>query len=135
MKPTKHARTNFRMLKPFLDGLAGRSHRRYYASGYMPLVVEFLYKSNDGCTVYSLTHYGEQNGDPMRDPDMELKVDFAAGTVEPLTFRNDYMGIYQEVYITRNGQELYSPRLRTSLDDFLWHWLQNIQDQGFAANI
>lgn len=96
----------------------------------MPLVLEALYQDGTA-TVYSLAHYGEQNGDAMRDPDMELKIDHAAGTVEPLTFQNDYMGVYQEVYITRNGQRLYSPRLWTDLDDFLWHWLQNIAEQGF----
>ena len=134
MKPTKHATTNYKMLKPFLDGLNGGDHRRYYSGEYMPLVVEKLYEDGDA-TVYSLTHYGEQNGDAMRDPDMELKIDHAAGTVEPLTFRNDYMGIFDQVYITRNGQKLYSPRLRTDLDGFLWQWLKNIQEQGFLKNI
>ena len=135
MKPTKHATTNYRMLKPFIDGLNGKDHRRYYSEGYMPLVVEYLAGNDGHPKIYSLTHYGEQNGDAICDPDMTLKVDFEAGTVEPLTFQNDYMGIYQEVYVSRNGQKLYSPRLRTSLDDFLWHWLQNIQDQGFAKSI
>ena len=134
MKPTKHATTNYRMLKPFLDGLAGRTHRRYESGGYMPLVVEALYDDGD-CKVYSLTHYGEQNGDAMRDPDMELRVNHTAGTVEPLTFRNDYMGLFQEVYITRGGKLLYSKRLRADLDEFLWQWLKNIQDQGFAHAI
>jgi len=134
MKPTKHATTNYRMIQPFIDGLNGGTHRRYEAPGYMPLVVERLYEDG-AATVYSLTHYGEQNGDAMRDPDMELKIDHAAGTVEPLTFRNDYMGIFDQVYITRNGQKLYSPRLRTDLDSFLWQWLKNIQDQGFLKNI
>ena len=133
MKPTKHATTNYRMIRPLIDGLDGGTHRRYEAPGFMPLVVESLYQ-DDGATVYSLTHYGEQNGDAMRDPDMELKIDHAAGTVEPLTFRNDYMGIFQEVYISRNGQRLYSPRLRTDLDNFLWHWLQNIKEQGYLKN-
>ncbi|MCR5842795.1 MAG: DUF1249 domain-containing protein [Oscillospiraceae bacterium] len=134
MKPTKHATTNYKMLKPFLDGLNGGDHRRYYSGEYMPLVVEKLYEDG-AATVYSLTHYGEQNGDAMRDPDMELRIDHDAGTVEPLTFRNDYMGIFDQVYITRNGQKLYSPRLRTDLDCFLWQWLKNIQDQGFLKNI
>ena len=61
MKPTKHATTNYRALKPFLDGLGPGSHRRYTSGEYMPLVVEKLYQDGDA-TVYSLTHYGEQNG-------------------------------------------------------------------------
>ena len=134
MKPTKHATTNYKMLKPFIDGLNGGTHRRYEAPGYMPLVLESLYPDGSA-TVYSLAHYGEQNGDAMRDPDMELCVDHAAGTVEPLTFQNDYMHMYQEVYKYRDGQKLYSPRLRTDLDEFLWQWLKNIQDQGFLKSI
>ena len=126
MKNTKHATTNYRRLLPLIEGMNGTDHRRYESSGFMPLVIEHLYSD-----VYSLTHYGEQNGDAMRDPDMELRIDHEAGTVEPLTFRNDYMGIFQEVYIYRNGQKLYSPSLRASLDDFLWHWLQNIEQQGY----
>lgn len=134
MKPTKHATTNYKRIKPFIDGLRGQEHRRYTAPGFMDLVLERLYDT-DGGTVYSLTHYGEQNGDMMADPDMELKVDASTGTVEPLTWQNDYIGRYDQVYITRNGQRLYSPRLRASLDDFLWHWLQNIEAQGFARSI
>ena len=134
MKPTKHATTNYKRLLPLIDGLGESDHRRYEAPGFMPLVCERLYQ--DGATtVYSLTHYGEQNGDLMADPDMQIRVDPAAGTVEPLTFQNDYMGIFQQVYITRDGQRLYSPSLRTSLDDFLWHWLQNIHDQGFLEGV
>lgn len=134
MKPTKHATTNYKRLKPFIDGLNGTDHRRYTADGFMDLVVERLYQDG-AATVYSLTHYGEQNGDLMADPDMELKVDFDTGTVEPLTWQNDYMGRYDQVYIERDGKRLYSPRLRASLDDFLWHWLQNIENQGFLKAI
>lgn len=134
MKPTKHATTNYKRIKPFIDGLRGQDHRRYTAAGYMDLVLERLYDT-DGGTVYSLTHYGEQNGDMMADPDMEIKVNADAGTVEPLTWQNDYLGRYDQVYINRNGQRLYSPRLRASLDDFLWHWLQNIEAQGFSRSI
>ena len=135
MKPTKHATTNYRMLKPFLDGLGDGTYRKYLSDDYMPLSVDFLYDSDDGCKVYSIAHNGEMNGDLMADPDMELKIDHTAGTVEPLTFQNDYMHIFQQVYVNRNGKKLYSPRLRTDLDDFLWHWLQNIQEQGFAKSI
>ena len=64
---------------------------------------------------------------------MELAIDFQAGTIEPLTFQNDYMGMYQEVYKrSPSGQLLYSPRLRSELDDFLRQWLGNIQQQGYT---
>lgn len=132
MKPTKHARTNYRMLKPLIDGMNGQTHKRYESGEYMPLTIEALYMDG-GATVYSLTHYGEQNGDLMRDPDMTMKVDHEAGTVEPLEYQNDYMGLYQSVYRTIDGKRMYSPRLRTDLDNFLWQWLQNIGEQGYIT--
>ena len=130
LKPTKHARTNFRMVSPYLSPLTETNpHRRIENARYMPLSLEYLYTKNDGRQVYSMTHYGNQNGDLMADPDMTFAVDFMAGTVEPLTWQNDYIGRYDQVYSSDGTR--YSPYLRTSLDDFLWHWLQNIQAQGF----
>lgn len=131
MNNAKHAHTNFKHLQPFLEGV--RSHRRYEADDYMPLVFEYLhYSDHKGCPVYSMTHYGEQNGDAMRDPDMTFSVDWGNQTIEPQTFQNDYLGIYQEVYKRDDqGRLLYSKRLRADLDEFLWQWLQNIEQQGY----
>ena len=40
---------------------------------------------------------------------------------------------YQEVYKRdESGQLLYSKRLRTDLDEFLWNWLHNIKEQGYS---
>ena len=67
---------------------------------YMPLSVEEIGSSGDGYRLVSLCHYGEQNGDLMRDPDIVFLFhnlpDGAAA--EPVSFRNDYLGIVQEVY-------------------------------------
>lgn len=123
LKPTKHATTNFRMLRPYLDAAdAHDGHARFASGELMPLVVENLGYTVHGGTVYAVTHYGEQNGDLMRDPDMTLSVNRKAGTVDPLSFQNDYMGMYQEVYDMSRGT--YKPQLRTDLDGFLWQWLK-----------
>ena len=137
MKPTRYASCNFKRLLPLIEGIdQDKTSRQYEAPGFMPLFIENLgYTDRHGCPVYSLTHYGEQNGDMMADPDMTFAVDFEAGTVEPLTFQNDYMGLYQQVYKhNAAGQLIYSPSLRASLDDFLRQWLKNINDQGFLKN-
>ena len=121
MNATRHGTTNFKMLRPYLNGMGpdGDSHRRFTAEGFMDLVAEYLFYSDyKGRPVYSLTHYGRQNGDAMRDPDMTVSVDWSTGSVEPLTFQNDYL--------------LYSKRLRTDLDEFLWNWLHNIKEQGYS---
>lgn len=135
MKNTRHATTNYKKLLPLLGDMlqTGRDYKRFTAEGYMPLVIEALhYSDHKGRPVYSMAHYGQQNGDAMRDPDLTFSIDSEAGTVEPLTFQNDYLGIYQEVYCTNDaGQLCYSPRLRSSLDEFLWIWLDNIKAQGY----
>lgn len=137
MKPTKHATTNFRMILPFLQAVdaSPEKHRRFLSGEYMPLSLENLGYSYRGGQVYAMAHYGKQNGDLMADPDMTFSVDREAGTVEPLTWQNDYMGRFDQVYITRDGQLMYSRYLRTSLDDFLWRWLQNLRDQDFRADV
>ena len=134
MNKLRHATTNYKALHPFIAGMDDENNYRKFTSGeYMPLVIEWIY-CNDykGRPIFSLAHYGEQNGDLMRDPEMTISIDFEAGTIEPMTWRNDYLGRLDEVY-KRNaaGQLLYSQRLRTSLDEFLWMWLTNIKEQGF----
>ena len=132
---TRHCTTNYKMLKPFLD--AANEHEGYLkckSEGYMDLTIERLYYNDVyGNPVYSITHYGEQNGDLMSDPDMTFSV--ADGIIIPLSYRNDYVGVYQEVFKEINGKLMYSQSLLKQLDDFLWHWLQNINDQGFTPNV
>lgn len=130
MTRLKHAHTNFTRLCPYIGDMRqpGKTYKRYESGGLMPLVMEYLhYNDYKGRPVYSMAHYGEQNGDLMRDPDLVFSVDWEAGTVEPMSFRNDYMGVYQEVYIERDGKHLYSQRLRVDLDEFLYQWMANIE--------
>ena len=132
---TKHSTTNYRSIMPFiLAADQNEGHKHFESSGYMDLVVENLCTTDEnGFPIYSITHYGEQNGDLMADPDMEISVNHSEGRIIPRTFRNDYMGLYQEVFSQQNGRRLYSPGLLRSLDQFLWQWLKNIEDQGFKA--
>ena len=135
MKNTRHATTNYKLLLPLLRIVdeTERRHHRFESSGYMPLSLEYLeYSDYKGRPVYGMMHWTTQNGDLMRDPDMTFAVDAEAGTIHPMTYQNDFIGVYQEVYKTNAaGQLLYSARLRTELDDFLWHWLKNIHEQGY----
>lgn len=142
MNPTKHGRTNFKALRPYISDMAPeastrRDHKRYTAPGFMPLVFEYLHYSDyKGRPVYSMAHYGEQNGDAMRDPDLTFSVDWDGEIIEPQTYQNDYLGLYQEVYRQNDqGQTMYSKRLRTDLDEFLWQWLHNIKKQGYIFSL
>lgn len=138
----KHGTTNYKALYPFIEAVdcaGGSAH--FKAEGFMDLVIENLERCEwflgERMDVYSISHYGEQNGDLMADPDMEIGVisDGKAMRVIPLTFRNDYMGINQEVFTTTPNGMGYSPRLLTDLDDFLHDWLKNIEAQGFYDDI
>lgn len=136
MSKTKHATTNFKMLIPFVEAAEKNEdcHAKFVSGGYMPFSVEYLGYEHHGAPVFALAHYGELNGDLMADPDMTVAVDEKAGTVEPLTYQNDYVGIYQAVYVTRDGHELWRPALRTHLDNFLWDWLKTLNNQGFSPD-
>lgn len=97
----------------------GRS-KKFKAAGFMDLHLESL----SGNTI-SLTHYYEQNGDLVPDPDMEIRLDPVAKTALAMHFQ-DYRS-YQEVY--PDGIE--DPRQFKSQNSFLTFWLSNIKNQGF----
>ena len=123
----------------YLDQLLGGVHAvRIAVSGYMPLSVEEIGSSGDGYRLVSLCHYGEQNGDLMRDPDIvflfhNLPDGMAA---EPVSFRNDYLGIVQEVYrYDEMGSRTYVvSSLKQNLNEFAESWFANLKDQGFFAS-
>ena len=123
----------------YLDQLLGGVHAvRIAVSGYMPLSVEEIGSSGDGYRLVSLCHYGEQNGDLMRDPDIVFLFhnvpDGAAA--EPVSFRNDYLGLSQEVYrYDETGRRTHVvPSLKQELKDFAESWFTNLKDQGFFAS-
>lgn len=96
--------------------------------GLLPLVIERLITPDHGWgrQVVSVCHYGEQNGDAMRDPEMVF--DFQ--TWEPLYYRNDYAGVEQYVYATPERRK-FRPYLREKLTRFAAEWARNLEGQGF----
>ncbi|MFO0702240.1 MAG: hypothetical protein U0236_23795 [Nitrospira sp.] len=117
--------------------LNGARAVRITVSGYLPLSVEEIGSSGDGYRLVSLCHYGEQNGDLMRDPDIvflfhNLPDGMAA---EPVSFRNDYLGLSQEVYrYDETGKRTHVlPTLQQDLTEFAESWFANLKDQGFFA--
>ncbi|MDF0677467.1 MAG: hypothetical protein P0120_24485 [Nitrospira sp.] len=122
-----------------LDQLLGGAHSvRITVRGYMPLSVEEIGVNPDGQRLVSLCHYGEQNGDLMRDPDIVFLFhnvpDGAAA--EPISFRNDYLGIVQEVYCyDEAGTRTHVvPALKQDLKKFAGAWFATLREQGFFAH-
>jgi phosphoribosylaminoimidazole-succinocarboxamide synthase len=108
------------------DGKMEHGYMKFKAPGFMDLSVDRL-RNLDASQRISLAHNGIQNGDVMADPDMEIAIRCTAKEAEALTFQNDYMGVYQEVY-PEPGK--VRPALKKDLNDFLNQWLTNIIDQG-----
>ena len=111
---------------------------RIRVDGYMPLSIEAIGTSAAGNRLISLCHYGEQNGDLMRDPEMvfELFTHGEASAAEPLSFQNDYMGLFQEVYRYDDiGKKTHvKTRLKAELKSFARTWFTNLKDQGFLGD-
>jgi hypothetical protein len=74
----------------------------------------------------------------MRDPEMVFEVHAwpDSSTAEPLSFRNDYMGLMQEVYRYDDaGRKTHvNPRLKHDLTSFATVWFQNLKEQGFLSD-
>ena len=62
----------------------------------MAVVVEKVGNLAGYGEIISIAHYGEQNGDLMADPEMTFTI--VGREYYPISFRNDYLGRYQEVF-------------------------------------
>lgn len=123
----------------YLDQLLGGVHAvRIAVSGYMPLSVEEIGVTQDGHRLVSLCQYGEQNGDLMRDCDLVFMVtDLPDGAAaEPVSFRNDYLGLSQEVYrYDETGRRTHVvSSLKQDLKEFARAWFVTLREQGFFAS-
>jgi len=119
--------------KALLTLLGDDTAVRIRVDGFMPLSIEAIGTSADGNRLISICHYGEQNGDLMRDPEMVFEVHSATSAAEPLSFQNDYMGLLQEVYrYDEAGKKTHvNTRLKAELKSFARTWFSNMREQGF----
>lgn len=74
----------------------------------------------------------------MRDPDIVfLFHELPDGPIaEPISFRNDYMNLHQEIYLYDNaGKRTYvRPGLKRELKAFSRTWFKNLHAQGFFSS-
>ena len=115
--------------------LNGEQAVRINVPGYMPLAIEAIGRSAEGGTLVALSHTAVQNGDLMRDPEIVFEIRKAHGVraAEPLSFRNDFTGTYQEVYrYSPQGRRTHLvPSLKNELRSFARMWFRNLRAQGF----
>jgi hypothetical protein len=100
---------------------------------FMALVIEAIDESGPcGLPVLSIAHYGEQNGDLMRDPEMCFELGFAAGAhLTPFYFRNDYLGVEQFSRTIEGDNYVFDRRLYDQHEEFAALWDKNLRRQGY----
>ena len=103
---------------------------------WMRLVIEVLpERGPDGHIVVSVAHYGEQNGDAMRDPEMLFEVVEEVGREPefwPFYFRNDYAAVEQWSRRRDEAENLHSlPKRTHDFEKFAKLWDRNLREQGF----
>ena len=103
----------------------------------MALVIEATDESGPcGLPALSIAHYGEQNGDLMRDPEMCFELGFAVGAhLTPFYFRNDYLGIEQFSRTIEGDNYVFDRDLYDQHEKFAGLWDENLSQQGFVAAV
>jgi hypothetical protein len=100
---------------------------------YMALVIEAVGESGPcGLPNISVAHYGEQNGDLMRDPEMCFELASGAEThLDPYYWRNDYLDIEQWSRSIADGKYVVRSELHRQHQLFAEQWDRNLRQQGF----
>ncbi len=102
---------------------------------WMPLDIEEIDVSGpNGLPTISVAHYGQQNGDPMRDPEMlfEVRREGSEIALAPYYWRNDYLGIEQYSSCRDDEQKLFVlPELKLRHEQFARLWDKNLREQGY----
>lgn len=104
---------------------------------WMPLCIEHIGQGPHGLEAISVCHYGEQNGDAMRDPEMIFEFFHDAlsnkPTLAPYYWRNDYVGIEQEsIWKDDQGRLWTRPGQVRQHKAFAKIWNANLKHQGFV---
>lgn len=99
---------------------------------WMPLCVEFIGNygpSGSGHECVSFCHYGEQNGDLMRDPEVCFAIVPKDGETYLFgyEYRNDYAGFCTEVF----DSGTLNREMATDINAFALLWADNLKEQGF----
>ena len=95
---------------------------------YMPVHIEIIDRSEQYIHI-SLAHYGRQNGDIMRDPEMIFALHIDSQQFIPYYYRNDYMGVVQYSVKWTDEGILLNRRLQADHTTFANQWLRNIAQQ------
>jgi hypothetical protein len=100
---------------------------RFENAPYLPLSIEVLPVSPAGVPAVSVAHYGEQNGDLMRDPEIVFAVVSSEAWL-PYECTQDFVGSYSTAF--RNG-ELFHPAIAAGINTLANVWARNLGGQDW----
>jgi len=99
---------------------------------YLQLVIEAVDESGPmGLPAISVAHYGQQNGDLMRDPEMCFEL-VREDRLDPYYWRNDYVAVEQWSRNIVRDRYLCLVQLHEQHKHFAKTWDDNLSSQGFA---
>lgn len=105
-------------------------------SPYMALVIEATPEPGPlGLPAISIAHYGKQNGDLMRDPEMCFELCLPIGgkpSLDPYYWRNDYVAVEQWSRSIVRGHYVALLDLHKQHECFAAEWDRNLRLQRFA---
>ena len=116
-------------LTGYMEGTNGHRKIDNTNGTFMTVHVERMNKCKLG-QIYSVAHYFEQNGDLMRDPDMEF-IKGADGEYYPISFWQDAPLKRDEAVEWGHDGEIsgIKPKLQAALVAFSNTWMRNIKAQ------
>ncbi len=123
-----------KIMDKLIEGLTqDNSHKRIDNSkgSFMAVHVEYLHEVPVYGSLFSVAHYYEQNGDMMRDPDMEF-LKAHDGNYYPAFFRQDGIPNGEKevfIYDDQGNIKQFKPRLMNDLKNFANMWMENINVQ------
>jgi uncharacterized protein YqiB (DUF1249 family) len=122
------------LLKHIQDGKHHGKSEKDPKGGLMNLNYDYIGQDKKGNYIIALSHYFEQNGDMVADPDMQIRILPELEAAEAMTFQDQFK--YQEVYPDKgDGKEYVYPKLKKDLNQFLNQWLTNILHQGHKIDL
>lgn len=104
----------------------GEFSARYEQPAYLPLCVEVLAVSPAGVPAVSVAHYGEQNGDLMRDPEIVFAVVSSEAWL-PYEITQDYVAHYASAW----HNDIFHPSLARSINTLATTWARNLSGQNW----
>lgn len=123
------------VLDRLTEGLANwGDHRKVdnAPGAFVPVSVENVGNLGNIGPLFSVTHYVEQQGDLMRDPEM-IFLRGGDGSYYPTYYRNDFVGAERfSVREDENGQIRVAPREQADQAVFAGTWMRNIKEQQFG---